>query len=361
MTAPTARIPTLDGWRALSILLVIGGHLVNYRYLTGDKSALAGYLAVLGVKVFFVISGFLIAGLALNEEAATGTLSMKGFYRRRIFRILPAYFVYLATVLALSLLGWISQAPAGVGWASVFACNAPSLDCGWFVGHTWSLAYEEQFYLLFPLLFVLTPRARKARLFAAIHIFLAVTPLLTLLVLPNTPQWSTYRVIASHFGCISAGVMFAHYREGLTALGSHRPTLSVSAALCVAACIAVASGTLGHLPYQIRTAIEALVLPLSIAWLILRTTVNRGYVTAALDWPPLRYVGKISFSLYLWQQLFTASPSISSPFSAFWLVPAAVLSYHLIEQPMVKLGRRSRHKAPTTSREDNSSTAGVAP
>jgi peptidoglycan/LPS O-acetylase OafA/YrhL len=361
MNAPTTRIPALDGWRALSILLVIGGHLVNYRYLSGDKSPLAGYLAVLGVKVFFVISGFLIAGLALNEDAATGTLSMTGFYRRRIFRILPAYFVYLATVLAFSWLGWISQAPAGVGWASAFVCNAPSLDCGWFVGHTWSLAYEEQFYLLFPLLFVLTPQARKARLFAAIHVFLAVTPVLTLLVLPNTPQWSAYRVIASHFGCISAGVMFAHYRDELAAMGKDRPALSACAALCVGACIVVASGSVGHLSYHMRIAIEALVLPLSIAWLILRTTVHRGYFAAALDWPPLRYVGKISFSLYLWQQLFTASPSISSPFSAFWLVPAAVLSYHLIEQPMVKLGRRSSRKARAGSSADNSSTVGVVP
>lgn len=361
MTAPTARIPTLDGWRALSILLVIGGHLVNYRYLEGDKSALAGYLAVLGVKVFFVISGFLIAGLALNEEAATGTLSMTGFYRRRVFRILPAYFVYLGTVLALSLSGWISQAPAGVGWASVFVCNAPSLDCGWFVGHTWSLAYEEQFYLLFPLLFVLTPRARKAPLFAAIHVFLAVTPVLTLLALANTPQWSAYRTIASHFGCISAGVLFAHYRDGLAAPGKYRSVLSACAALCVAACVVVASGAVGHLSYQIRISIEALVLPLSIAWLILRATVNRGYFSAMLDWPPLRYVGKISFSLYLWQQLFTASPSISPPFSALWLIPAAVLSYHLIEQPMVKLGRRTSRKARTSKLADNSSAAGVVP
>jgi peptidoglycan/LPS O-acetylase OafA/YrhL len=356
-SAPATRIPALDGWRALSILLVICGHLVNYRYLSGEKSPLAGYLAVLGVKVFFVISGFLIARLALNEEAATGTLSMTGFYRRRIFRILPAYFVYLATVLALSLVGWIAQAPAGVAWATLFVCNAPALDCGWFAGHTWSLAYEEQFYLLFPLIFLLTPRARKARLFTSVHAFLAVTPVITLLVLPNTPEWSAYRVIASHFGCISAGVMFAHHHDRLAALSKHHHAVSAAAALCVLGCIAVGSGHFGHLSYQIRIAIEALVLPLSIAWLILRTTVDQGFVTAALDWPPLRYVGKISFSLYLWQQLFTASPSISSPLSVLWLLPAAVFSYHLIEQPMVRLGRRRSGSAAARSDRDTSPTA----
>lgn len=338
--AQPLRIPALDGWRAISILLVIAGHLVNYRYLSGEPSPLAGYLAVLGVKVFFVISGLLIAGLALNEEAATGTLSMKGFYRRRVFRILPAYFVYLATVLAMSWAGWITQDPQGVALAAVFVCNAPALDCGWFAGHTWSLAYEEQFYLLFPLLFMLTPRAAKPRLFTTIHAFLAITPLFSLLLMPETPQWSAYRVLASHFACISAGVMFAHHRDRLAALGRHHLVISAVTVLTVLACVAVASGRFGHLRYEVRNPIEALVLPVSIAWLIFRTTVHQGAVSRALDWAPLRYIGKISFSLYLWQQMFTAAAALS-PFSVWWLIPAAVLSYHFIEQPMVRLGRRT--------------------
>lgn len=347
--AATPRIPALDGWRAISILLVIIGHLVNYRYQSGPPSPIAGYLAVLGVKVFFVISGLLIAGLALNEEAATGTLSMKGFYRRRVYRILPAYFAYLATVLAFSLLGWIQQDASGIGLAAIFMCNLPGVECGWFVGHSWSLAYEEQFYLVFPLLFVLTPPARKPRLFVAIHAFLAATPILTLLLLPDTPQWASYRLMASHFGCISAGVMFAHHRDKLASIGRHHLLVSVIAAGCVLACIAVASNRFGHLSYHMRTAIEALVLPLSVAWLIFRTTVHRGAVSTFLDWAPLRYIGKISFSLYLWQQIFTAAPAMAT-FSVLWLLPVAMFSYHFIEQPMVRLGR-ARSQPPELLRQ----------
>lgn len=343
--AAATRIPALDGWRAISILLVIVGHLVNYRYQSGPPSPVAGYLAVMGVKVFFVISGFLIAGLALKEETATGTLSMKGFYRRRVYRILPAYFAYLATVLLFSLLGWIEQEPAGIGLAAVFMCNLPGVDCGWFVGHSWSLAYEEQFYLVFPLLFVLTPRTRKPRLFAVIHAFLAVTPILTLLLMPDTPEWAAYRLLASHFGCISAGVMVAHHHDALARLSRHHAVVSAAAALCVLACIVVTSGRFGHLQYGLRNAIEALVLPISIAWLIYRTTVHRGAVSAFLDWAPLRYIGKISFSLYLWQQMFTAAPAMAT-FSVLWLVPVAMFSYHVIEQPMVRLGR-STSRQPT--------------
>jgi peptidoglycan/LPS O-acetylase OafA/YrhL len=344
--AAATRIPALDGWRAISILLVIAGHLVNYRYQSGPPSPVAGYLAVMGVKVFFVISGFLIAGLALSEEAATGTLSMKGFYRRRIYRILPAYFAYLATVLLFSLLGWVQQDPASIGLAAIFVCNAPGLDCGWFVGHSWSLAYEEQFYLVFPLLFVLTPRELKPRLFAAIHAFLAITPLLCLLLMPDTPEWAAYRLLASHFGCISAGVVVAHHRDKLVSLSRRHAPISAAAALCVLAFIAVASGRFGHLAYPLRSALEALLLPLAIAWLIYRTTVHRGAVSNVLDWAPLRYIGKISFSLYLWQQLFTSSTTMGA-FSALWLLPVAMFSYHCIEQPMVRLGRaRSRPPAP---------------
>lgn len=338
VAAATARIPALDGWRAISILLVIAGHLVNYRYQSGPPSPVAGYLAVMGVKVFFVISGLLIAGLALNEEAATGTLSMKGFYRRRVYRILPAYFAYLATILLFSLLGWIRQDTAGIGLAAVFVCNVPGVDCGWFVGHSWSLAYEEQFYLIFPLLFVITPREHKPRLFTVIHAFLAATPILSLLLMPNTPQWAAYRLLASHFCCISAGVMFAHHRDKLANLARHHVLVSAVAALCVLGCVAVTSGRFGHLRYDLRSAIETLVLPLSIAWLVFRTTVHRGAVSAFLDWAPLRYIGKISFSLYLWQQLFTASTTTAA-FSVLWLLPVAMFSYHFIEQPMVRLGR----------------------
>ncbi len=336
--AGPTRIPALDGWRAISILLVVVGHLVNYRYESGPPSPVAGYLAVLGVKVFFVISGFLIAGLALHEEAATGRLSMKGFYRRRVYRILPAYFAYLATVLLFSLLGWIQQDPAGIGLAAIFVCNAPGLDCGWFVGHSWSLAYEEQFYMVFPLLFVLTPREIKPRLFAAIHAFLAVTPLLCLLLMPDTPQWAAYRLLASHFGCISAGVMVAHHQDKLASLSRYNAVLSAAAALCMLAFVAVVSGHFVHLTYHVRTAIEALVLPLAVAWLIYRTTVHRSAVSAFLDWAPLRYIGKISFSLYLWQQLFTSHTTLGA-FSVLWLLPVAMFSYHCIEQPMVRLGR----------------------
>ncbi|MGY4827992.1 acyltransferase family protein [Sphaerotilaceae bacterium SBD11-9] len=344
MNPPAAapRIPALDGWRAISILMVVWGHLVNYRFGSGEFSMVAGYLAVLGVKVFFVISGYLITGLALNEESRSGTLSIKGFYRRRAFRILPAYFAYLALVLVLSLTGAIRQDVAGVAQAAAFVCNAPGVDCGWFVGHSWSLAYEEQFYLLFPLLFLLTPRARKASLFTAIHLVLAVSPIVTLLLLPRSPSWESFRVMVSHFGCISAGVLFACRREQLTALGlRHHRLISISAAGCVLACLALASGYIVHRGAELRNAIEALVLPLSIAWLIYQTTVRPGRITACLDLPPVRYIGKISFSLYLWQQMFT-SPTSLGDLSVLWLLPTALASYHFIEQPMVKLGRRNQ-------------------
>lgn len=325
----------------MSILMVIWGHIINYRFGTGDFSLVAGYMAVLGVKVFFVISGFLITGLALDEESVSGTISMRGFYRRRAFRILPAYFIYLSAVWMLALTGVIKQDTAGVAQAAMFVCNVPGTDCGWFAGHSWSLAYEEQFYLLFPLVFLLTPTPRKPRVFAAIHALLATAPLVTLILLPHNTTWESFRALASNFSCISAGVVFACHRRQLNALTRHHPLISAGAALFILGCLAVASGKFGYLSFDIRTAIETLGLPLAIAWLIYQTTVRRSRITGLLDLPPVRYIGKISFSLYLWQQMFT-SPATVGELSLWWLLPAAVLSYHLVEQPMVKLGRRNQ-------------------
>lgn len=335
----TKRIPTLDGWRMVSISMVIWGHLVNYRYAAGEPSLVSGYLATLGVKVFFVISGFLITTLALNEEASSGRLDVAGFYRRRVFRILPAYLFYLAAVLVLSLAGVIQQAVAGVGRAALFVCNIPGIECGWFAGHSWSLAYEEQFYLIFPLIFLFVPRRHKAHFFTALHLCLAVVPLLLLALFVPSPTVHAVSVLVSSFACISAGVLLGCYRERFDTLPIRHSLMTVCALAFVVACIVTGSGHYWHVGFDRRNAVEALALPLAIAWLIYQTTTRQSWCAALLELPVVRYVGKMSFSLYLWQQLFTSAPALGQ-FSVWWMLPVAMASYHLIEKPFVRWGRK---------------------
>lgn len=331
------RIPALDGWRGISVSLVIVGHLANYRW--GLESALASYASVFGVKVFFVISGFLITRLALHEEQTIGSFSALAFYRRRVYRILPAFFVFLAVVLALASLGLIAQPASGVFAAAFFTCNLPGAACGWYVGHSWSLAYEEQFYLLFPLAFLGVASAQRLRLFTVLHASIALAPLLSF-ALPG--NWAPFRVFVVHFGCISAGVLFALHMDRLTAI-RNRQVLTAVAAVVLLSCAAIAASK--RVSYDIRNTVEGLFIPFAVAWVVFHSTVARGAFIDFLELKSVRYIGAVSYSLYLWQELSTGREAV---LPAWLLLPVAALSYHFVEQPAVRFGRAPKGGALAT-------------
>jgi peptidoglycan/LPS O-acetylase OafA/YrhL len=143
------RIDWLDGWRAIAVVIVILAHLGGLEHWT---SAPPGKL---GVFIFFGISGFIVTRLLLGERARTGEINIPAFFIRRAARILPPLLLYLAICVA------IGQASAGAAVRAVlFTCNVAKgpWDCGWTFGHTWSLSFEEQYYLIVP--FLLAGRAR---------------------------------------------------------------------------------------------------------------------------------------------------------------------------------------------------------
>ena len=134
--------------RAISILLVVAWHLRSngsapwldplWRVDTGN----------LGVRVFFVISGFLITSVLLAEYARSGTIALRRFYVRRAFRIMPVFYVFLAVMAIGGALGLLEAPLSSVLLAGTYTGDYTHLS--WSVGHTWSLAVEEQFYLLWP-------------------------------------------------------------------------------------------------------------------------------------------------------------------------------------------------------------------
>jgi peptidoglycan/LPS O-acetylase OafA/YrhL len=145
------RIPSLDGLRAISILLVLIGHLsLRFPRLTPICDPVLTVLgnSSLGVSIFFVISGFLITWLLLVEIEKKGQINLKAFYLRRLFRIVPAYFVFLGAVLVLCKIGIISIPMVQLASAFLFILNYAIIVPVWWLGHTWSLCVEEQFYLL---------------------------------------------------------------------------------------------------------------------------------------------------------------------------------------------------------------------
>ena len=143
------RIPSLDGLRALSISLVLLGHLAGTRNFPSIPELGNWQLGNLGVRVFFVISGFLITTLLLEESDRTGTVSLRQFYLRRCFRIFPAFYVFCAVLFILEQADVISLRPGDLISAVTYTINYHH-DRAWYTGHLWSLSVEEQFYLIWP-------------------------------------------------------------------------------------------------------------------------------------------------------------------------------------------------------------------
>ncbi|HYQ07093.1 MAG TPA: acyltransferase [Xanthobacteraceae bacterium] len=140
------RITVLDGWRCFSIMIVMYGHLADYSSI-GYMLRFHGY-GMLGVAFFFVISGFVICTVLTGEFEKSRRVSIFGFYIRRCFRILPPLILFLIAAWTLEI-----ASPRSIAKAALFLCNLKFCDPN--VDHLWSLAYEEQFYILFPIVLVL--------------------------------------------------------------------------------------------------------------------------------------------------------------------------------------------------------------
>jgi len=332
--------------------MVIAGHLVNYRYLRGPPTTFsyrfADILATSGVCIFFTISGFIITRLALNERRNSGKFSARRFYIRRLFRIVPPFFLYLAFVLLAGTLGLIVQSHRETLIAATFTCNLPGVDCGWFAGHSWSLAYEEQFYLLFPLLLLIPERFVKTTV-SLLFSVLVTFPLVRYSLHLGPPWWALLHA-TFNLSFLCAGVLLALNANAL------RRFCDSPRAVYVAGCTALVFVGLMFLEaisrgpdaswgvIRVRMLLMPILAPASVAWLLGCSLYMSNWATRLLDMRWLRFLGMVSYSLYLWQQLYAARPE-DYPVKSLLLIPpmmliCATLSYYWLERPCVKLGKR---------------------
>ena len=316
--AAVKRIPSLDGLRAVSILLVILGHWVTKHH---QLTFLAVYANV-GVRVFFVISGYLITTLLLSEQQKTGGISLRAFYIRRAFRILPAAFVFIIPVI---LLRWDEMRWYDVAAAMLYLVNF-DFACPWFVGHLWSLSVEEQFYLLWPALLQKCFRHRVRVLVAVMTVAPIYSALCHRLKLPGG-GYGTFPAVADN---LAVGCLLAVFAPHIRKIGGSLAWVMVFGIVLIP-----------HFPANtpLRTLFMLFVLwplmHLSIAGLVLHVVQNPY---AILNLGPVVFLGKISYSLYLWQQLFFYRPESFPIYVALPLsLGFACLSYFLVEQPMLKL------------------------
>lgn len=323
--------PALDGLRGLAILLVVAVHSTGYP--RGGP---------LGVDLFFVLSGFLITTLLLEERADTGSISFRGFYARRARRLLPALVVLLAAYLVIDAAkghdGLKTVALAGLYFGNAvqaFSHVNPLEHSG--LEHLWSLAEEEQFYLLWPLILPLVVCARHpVRILGVVLGFLVLYRFG--LAVSGASHHRLYNGPDTHADGLLAGaaVAFVCHR---------RPTFAVSGNV---ATIGLALG-LSALLFRRPTAVwDVFGLPFAEAAcvIVLLAALTIPGWTRIFSWSALRWFGAISYSLYLWHyMLMWAFDWQLRPLAALLAVAVAYASTRWIEEPI----RRRRRPLPTAT------------
>ncbi len=332
-------IPTLDGWRAIAVTLVIGAHaarmlLANGSWPARQVAALfnhAGY----GVDIFFALSGFLICTLLLREKERTQTISLSRFYVRRAFRILPPMILYLACISFLSfihLLPHISIREI----VSVLFFYRNYAQGTWYTGHFWSLAVEEHFYAFAPLFILLLDKKWAVRV--SLALIVACISIRAIEFSQGTLiQFRTEnRFDGLLWGCILAFAL----RPGRIRISLQENIKQWHFGMALVTSVVL----LTILPSQPeRRTVVGIAMPILIACTVLQP---QSLVGKVLEWSLLKWIGRISYSLYLWQMMFlpererTLGAFHEFPLNLIAPVICASLSFYLLEKPMMQIGHR---------------------
>jgi peptidoglycan/LPS O-acetylase OafA/YrhL len=359
-------IPALDGWRALAIIAVIcfHGRFAFFPHPSLVRSISEyGYL---GVDAFFAISGFLICTILIREYDANQSIDLRAFYIRRFFRIIPSYVAALAGICVVAGMGFIHLQSWEIPSCLMFLRNyeptvappgGPYDAYGFYTVHLWSLSLEEHFYLIWAsLLALLEPRrAVKAALILAATVvlwrFADGHYQIAHRLIPSAEMGTRTdtRLDALLWGCMAA-LLFSRIQSML----SHRwwswAWIPLSLYLVLLERY--------HLPlFQLHLA-------LLFPCLMMSTVLfPRNALSRVLELPLVRWIGGLSYSVYLRQQLFLQPPrGIGSleytsgfyrlqqfPLNILGILACACLSHYLFERPMIRFGRRLNSRRPVAS------------
>jgi peptidoglycan/LPS O-acetylase OafA/YrhL len=349
---PRGFISELDGLRGIAILMVMV-HRFWPRPGVGMAADVAG-AGWIGVDLFFVISGFLIAGILLDTRGEPGYF--KNFYARRILRIFPLFYLFIGfTWIAFGSNPEFREAAGSPAWYFLHLGNVPegvlNHDVPYWLAPSWSLAIEEQFYLTFPLLVYALDRRKLVIVLIAMIVAAPILRFVTTVAAPDNERFQ-YLFTLCRIDTIAAGVLLAVIIRSID-LERWRPTLIRIAivSLPFVVVLGVASGLERTSPFDrvFGYSIVALGCASFVALVVLgRDTAS----TALLRWAPLQYLGKLCFGLYL---LHRPADTLVSALAArvgiegdLRLMPLkialalllATLSWRLIERPFLRLKDR---------------------
>ncbi len=308
-----------------------------------------GNVAHFGVRVFFVISGFLITSLLVSEIRKTATIGLGAFYLKRAFRIFPAYYFYLGAVAVLALLG-----AAPLPWIDALLAATYTINYrvhrSWWVGHAWSLSVEEQFYLVWPLAFRAAGLKRGLTVATAVLFAGPLVRVAWALLGPTREQrFMIQEAFPTVADSLAMGCALALVRPRLDA--SERVTRLVRSPLTPWIAFGTAYGMVSLIEHHAWSGwiIGESLLNFSVAVIVYRyVRFPAGRLGRLLNSRPFTLVGMMSYSLYLWQQPFL-QPAVPGKDLAFWLrfpqnlvfaAAASAASYYLVEKPFLRLRER---------------------
>jgi peptidoglycan/LPS O-acetylase OafA/YrhL len=358
--------PDVEGLRAVAVLLVVVSHVL------GTPSG--GYV---GVDVFFVISGFLITGLLLRERDRRGRISLRDFYARRVRRLLPAAVLVLAVTNVAAYLLFAGeragQALRDSLWALGFLANVrfASIGTDYFddtrpaspVQHYWSLAVEEQFYVVWPLLLILALFVGRRRGAFAVLVLVTAGSLAWSVSATASDATSAYFSTPARAWELGIGALIAF---GARAGTIQRLPLRLAIALGWIGLGGIVTSAFLLTETTAFPGTAALLPVLSTAVVLIAGEAGAADRNRLLVNPVSGYLGRISYSLYLWHWPVLILSVAVLPETLHVLVPLvaslalASLCHHLVEEPVRHSSWLSRRPAPRTLPKGSGRRAAVA-
>ncbi len=332
-----------DTLRAFSIILVVVSHLLPSGYAFYKTRMWIVVSGTTGVQIFFTLSGFLITTILLKELKQKGKINFKNFFARRFIRLLPPLILFYIVIAVFMLRGDISSTLIGYLFSVFYAYNFVHHDYYTVeLGHTWSLAVEEQFYLTWP--FILNFFRRVNRLYFIVGGILImcligyyIFPMLQLSQHYHTDRWF-FPAVAP----IIVGSLFAIFNNRYSEKWKTRFRSNYW-------CLIVGVGLFLYPLYSPEALLvtapifQAVGVSLGLIWLLYNQS---SKITTIVDNFLFRYIGKISYGIYVYQGFFLRTGPGGDlvvqqyPLNIFLVLIIAVLSYEFYEKPVLGLKKK---------------------
>lgn len=350
------REPQLDGVRGIAVLMVVIAHYVYGQIALAPQTPLAYLLRPLslcatGVDLFFVLSGYLIVGILLDHKGASNYFRV--FYARRVFRILPIYFLILGVYVLLRGVQpdtWLFAHPLPLLGYFTFTQNFFMAQAGHFgphwLGVTWSLAVEEQFYLVIPALVYFLPRKGVITLFI---LLILIAPLSHYLL----PEFTVYVSALSRADALLSGALVA------VAMRTSRERLQLLPLGMFCLVMAAMAALLFFLHSPLFTSALAITYALFVLFIVTYRAPRR--LQAILTCRVLVWLGTISYGLYLYHEIVSgllhqlirhAPPQLADIQGGIVTILALALSllcaevsFRYLETPLLRIGQRFTYQA----------------